>query len=359
MSRVLSDSVSPDDHQRCLWGPVTCHTMAIMMARYPSPITELLGFCCHKSVTQSSLSFIVYFGGFACLTLGHTGYVSLLWPTGGMKPSWVTVSVVHEPLEGAIVYYIPWLGAPNNIDGGPYSSRTLATSSATASVGMHPTHTFTMFFTSQGHNSTSPSLYPTNNAVEYMLDAQMPRRDRNILVMCSTEDVHDFQNRNKHEKLMAQSCVAWYMLCATVHGPANNSLVCGHLLQMELETQTTQGKKLHSGASRRFEHGCSGVFISLDSPTSCRQWTSGLGDRWDAQIMPVREDAPAAPGEAAAAAADAAQTAANTFTNAVASGSGSAAANNNKNSVLKKRKVGKIVNKAPHRRMRSATPALT
>ncbi|KAJ7665640.1 hypothetical protein B0H17DRAFT_1143313 [Mycena rosella] len=33
----LSDSVSPDDHQRCLWGPVTCRTMAIMMARYSSP----------------------------------------------------------------------------------------------------------------------------------------------------------------------------------------------------------------------------------------------------------------------------------------------------------------------------------
>ncbi|KAJ7689792.1 hypothetical protein B0H17DRAFT_1180086 [Mycena rosella] len=217
---------------------------------------------------------------------------------------------------------------------------------------------------------------------EYMLDAQMPRWGGNISVMCSTEDVHDFQNLNKYKKLMAQSCVAWYMLYATIHSPANNnSLVHGHLLQMESKTQYTVDTPMHliistyltasaeppreksfcSGASHRFEHGCSGVFIGLDSPPAADngpavQATVGMPR---SPLTLVRKDAPAAPGEAAAAAADAAQTAANTSTNTVASHSGSAAANDDKNSVLKKRKVGEIVNKAPHRRMRSATPALT
>ncbi|KAJ7692076.1 hypothetical protein B0H17DRAFT_1200660 [Mycena rosella] len=156
---------------------------------------------------------------------GHTasGYVALLWPTGGSKPSWVTVSVVHDPLEGAIVNYVLWLGPPNNIDGGPYLTRTLTTSSTTGSVGTHSARTFTMFFTSQGHSSALPSLHPTNDSVEHMLDAQMLRWEGNILVMCSMEDARDFQNLNEHEKLMAQSCVA--------------CLVRGNLLQMELETQ--------------------------------------------------------------------------------------------------------------------------
>ncbi|KAJ7701432.1 hypothetical protein B0H17DRAFT_1128228 [Mycena rosella] len=174
-----------------------------------------------------------------------------------------------------------------------------------------------MFFTSPGHSSTSPSLYPTNNAVEYMLDAQMPHWDGKILVMCSTEDVHDFQNLNKHEKLMAQSCVAWYMLCATVHGPANNSL-------------NHPGKKASTAAPAAALNmvvlACSLVRIVLPAADNgpAVQVTAG---------MPRSP-----PGEAATAATDAAQTAANTSTSTVVSGYGSATANNNKNSVLQKHK---------------------